>query len=93
MPEIFFAIQVLLTEEITGSLRKLQAAPMMARERYRALQKRGVIEPRMRVAKRRGRRMTFAIGERAERAQLAQTEINDAKFKRKKLAKQSKRAD
>ncbi len=59
--------QVLLTEEITGSLRMLKAAPALARERFSALQKRGVIEPRVPVARKGGRgRVSYTAGEKGE---------------------------
>jgi len=59
--------QVLLTEEITGSLRTLKAAPALARERFSALQKRGVIEPRVPVARKGGRgRVSYIAGEKGE---------------------------
>lgn len=37
--------QVLLTEEITGSLRKLKACCTLARDRFKSLEKRGVLVP------------------------------------------------
>ncbi|XP_057532242.1 ribosome biogenesis protein NOP53-like isoform X2 [Amaranthus tricolor] len=37
--------QVLLTEEITGSLRKLKACCTLARDRFKSLEKRGIIIP------------------------------------------------
>ena len=41
--------QVLLTEELTGSLRKLKPCVFLARERFTSLQKRAIIEPRVAV--------------------------------------------
>lgn len=38
-------VQVLLTEEITGSLRKLKACCTLARDRYKSLEKRGLVVP------------------------------------------------
>lgn len=38
-------VQVLLTEEITGSLRKLKACCTLARDRFKSLEKRGLIVP------------------------------------------------
>lgn len=38
-------VQVLLSEEITGSLRKLKACCTLARDRYKSLEKRGIIVP------------------------------------------------
>ena len=36
-----------LSSELTGSLRKLKAAPMLAKDRFKSLQKSGIIEPRL----------------------------------------------
>ncbi|RVX03033.1 Ribosome biogenesis protein NOP53 [Vitis vinifera] len=38
-------VQVLLSEEITGSLRKLKGCSTLARDRYKSLQKRGLLVP------------------------------------------------
>ncbi|KAJ0523159.1 putative ribosome biogenesis protein Nop53/GLTSCR2 [Helianthus annuus] len=38
-------VQVLLSEEITGSLRKLKACCTLARDRYKSFEKRGIIVP------------------------------------------------
>uniref|UniRef100_A0A7C9EZJ9 Ribosome biogenesis protein NOP53 n=1 Tax=Opuntia streptacantha TaxID=393608 RepID=A0A7C9EZJ9_OPUST len=38
-------VQVLLTDEITGSLRKLKACCTLARDRFKSLEKRGLIVP------------------------------------------------
>lgn len=37
---------MLLTDEIDGSLRRLKGTPVLSMERFKSLQKRGVIEPR-----------------------------------------------
>ena len=47
-------VQVLLSEEVTGSMRQLKASATLARERFKSLQKRGLIEPRE-VARQRGK--------------------------------------
>lgn len=39
--------QVLLSSELTGSLRKLKAYPVLIRDRFRSLQRRGIVEPRV----------------------------------------------
>ena len=44
--ELSLPLQVLLTEEADGSLRKLKATPANLLERYKSLQKRGIVEPR-----------------------------------------------
>ncbi|CAH8376194.1 unnamed protein product [Eruca vesicaria subsp. sativa] len=38
-------VQVLLTEEMTGSLRKLKACCTLARDRFKSLEKRGILVP------------------------------------------------
>ncbi|GAB4827669.1 hypothetical protein Ancab_034554 [Ancistrocladus abbreviatus] len=38
-------LQVLLSEEITGSLRQLKVCPTLARDRFKSLEKRGLIVP------------------------------------------------
>lgn len=45
-------IQVHLSEEISGSLRKVKGCCTLARERYNSLQKRGLLEPRLPVKRR-----------------------------------------
>lgn len=39
-------VQVLLTEEISGSLRKLKGCPTLVKDRYKSLEKRGLLVPR-----------------------------------------------
>ncbi|KAG0608709.1 hypothetical protein M758_8G126300 [Ceratodon purpureus] len=41
--------QVLLSSEVTGSLRKLKAYPVLIRDRFRSLQRRGIVETRVPV--------------------------------------------
>lgn len=41
--------QVLLSSEVTGSLRKLKAYPVLIRDRFRSLQRRGILETRVPV--------------------------------------------
>lgn len=68
--------QVLLSEEIDGSLRRLKGAPMLARERFAALQKRGIIEPRLPAgAQKRRRRKTYVSGQRGEAARAGHEEL------------------
>ncbi len=40
------AVQVLTSDEVGHGLRRLKAFPMLATERFKSLQKRGLIEPR-----------------------------------------------
>ena len=48
--------QVLLSEELQGSLRGLKASSTLARDRFKSLQRRGVIEPRTQAQKSGGKR-------------------------------------
>lgn len=45
---------VLTTDEVTGSLRQLKACPLLAADRFKSLQRRGIIEPRKPALKRVG---------------------------------------
>ena len=74
--------QVLLREELHGSLRKLRSNPMLLRERYSSLQKRGIIEPRVPIKRRKAKRVHFQTGDRADLAQAGQDEINAMRKKR-----------
>lgn len=60
---------------------------MLAADRYKALQKRGVIEPRKPSGRKLGKKIEYVAGERQERAREAQQEIEDLKKARKKAAK------
>ncbi|RCV15472.1 hypothetical protein SEVIR_3G059600v4 [Setaria viridis] len=46
-------VQVLLTEEISGSLRKLKGCSNLTRDRYKSIEKRGLLAPSRRISKRR----------------------------------------
>ncbi|KAK3137523.1 hypothetical protein QOZ80_5BG0453430 [Eleusine coracana subsp. coracana] len=46
-------VQVLLTEEISGSLRQLKGCCNLARDRYKSIEKRGILAPSKRISKRR----------------------------------------
>ncbi|CAL4895737.1 unnamed protein product [Urochloa decumbens] len=46
-------VQVLLTEEISRSLRKLKGCCNLARDRYKSIEKRGLLAPSKRISKRR----------------------------------------
>lgn len=48
---------MLLSEELGGSLRQLKPVVMLARDRFKSLQKRGILEPRSRVRKHVGKRI------------------------------------
>ena len=40
-------LQVLLSEEVDGSLRRIKGTAMLAKHRFASLQRRGLIEPRV----------------------------------------------
>ena len=71
--------QVLLSSEVTGSLRRLKAAPMLAKDRFKSLQKSGIIEPRLPVPKRRVKRRTYIQGERGERIREGHAELMESR--------------
>lgn len=76
LQELHLSVQVLLTEEVTGSLRKLPATATLTRDRFKSLQKRGIIEPRAAVRnKRPGRRVSYTHGDRADRAEAGMQEL------------------
>lgn len=63
-----YVLQVLLSEEVDGSLRRLKGVPMLTKERFKAIQKQGLIEPRVRVEKSTPRkRITYQTGDRTEK--------------------------
>lgn len=70
-------MQVLLSEELGTSLRSLHAAPVLVKERFKALQRRGLIEPRLPVRNaKNARRIFYQTGDRQERYKTAQAEID-----------------
>ena len=56
-------------------------------DRFKALQKRGLVEPRKPAGRKLGRKVEYVTGERQEKAREAQQEIEDLKKARKKAAK------
>ncbi|CAK0781566.1 hypothetical protein CVIRNUC_005407 [Coccomyxa viridis] len=79
-------VQVLLSSEITGSLRKLKAAPMLAKDRFKSLQKGGIIEPRLPAVQRRRRKgKTYVQGERGERIRESHDELMKARTGKKQV--------
>lgn len=79
-------MQVLLSSEITGSLRKLKAAPMLAKDRFKSLQKGGIIEPRLPAVQRRRRKgKTYVQGERGERIRESHDELMKARTGKKQV--------
>eukprot|EP00798_Chlamydomonas_sp_ICE-L_P014598 gene14598-20647_t len=73
------SVQVMLTEELgVGSLRQVKSSPMMAKERYKSLQRRGMIEPRMRQGARTKRKQVeYEKGARREKILESQAELED----------------
>ena len=69
-------VQVLLSEEVTGSLRKLRPTTTLTRDRFKSLQKRGIIEPRVAVkGKKKPRRVSYTHGDRADKAEAGMAEL------------------
>jgi nucleolar protein 53 len=64
------SLQVLTTDEVQGgSLLKLKPTAAIIKERYKSLQRRGVIEPRKKIhQKKKSKKVVFQTGERQERA-------------------------
>lgn len=74
---------MLLREEVGGGLRALKAAPTALKERFNALQRRGLIETRLPMRGRRpGRRIPYKPGDRADRAREAQAELDSLRKKK-----------
>ena len=83
-------IQVLTTEEIQesgGSLRKIKPTPILAKERYKSLQRRGIIEPRIKMQKSGRQRKVVIHGKRADNAEERHDEIQKLKASNKKRMK------
>ena len=49
------SMAVATSDELAGSLRQVKACPMLAVDRFKSLQKRGLIEPRKAVQRKQGR--------------------------------------
>ena len=87
-------VQVMTTEEWEesgGSLRKLRPTAMLAKERFKSLQRRGIIEPRRKVMKRGRKKVEFIHGERADKAHERQKEVEEVRSQVRKLKNSSKR--
>ena len=81
-------IQVMTTEEIQesgGSLRKIKPTPILVKERYKSLQRRGIIEPRVQIQKSGKKKKVIIHGKRADNAQERQDEIRELKTRNKKM--------
>lgn len=69
-------LQVLLTEELTGSLRKLRPTATLTRDRFKSLQRQGIIEPRLAAkGRKKPRRVSYTQGDSTEKAQAGMEEI------------------
>ena len=73
---------MLLRGELHGSLRKLRGHPMLMQDRYSSLQKRGMIEPRTRINRRKTKRVYYQSGDRADLARQGQDELDALKKRR-----------
>lgn len=70
------SVQVLTSDEITGSLRRLKPCSSLATHRFKALQRRGAIEPRKPQAiKEKRRQVMYEKGARVERQAEATEEV------------------
>lgn len=83
--------QVLLTEEVEGCLRRLKACTTLAKSRFLSLQKRGVLEPRIPVARKKARVIEYEPGARADRARARQDELDELLRKNREAATAAKR--
>ena len=79
------------TDELSGSLRCVRAFPMIALDRFKSLQHRGLIEPRRPVHARLGRRVSYEKGARTEKALAGQAEIDEIRKQRKEAARAAKK--
>jgi hypothetical protein len=66
---------------------RLQPVFNLAADRFKSLQKRGLVEPRKPKGRKQGKRVQYVAGERQERAREQQQEIEDIRKARKKAAK------
>ena len=83
-------IQVLTTEEINesgGSLRKIKPTPVLAKERYKSLQRRGIIEPRVKATKKIARRRVVIHGQGRDNAMERQEDVKKMQAANKKAKK------
>mmetsp|Transcript_23107 Transcript_23107/g.72083 ORF Transcript_23107/g.72083 Transcript_23107/m.72083 type:complete len:106 (+) Transcript_23107:322-639(+) len=84
------AVQVLLSEELVGgaSLRKLKACPTVARDRYKSLQRRELVEPRQLAPRHTFKRKEFERGSKGVR----EREEHEATLKERESRKKAKKA-
>ena len=82
--------QVLTTEELleaSGSLRRIRPTAMLAKERFKSLQRRGVIEVRRKAIGKIGKKVTYIHGKRSEKAAERQAEVDALRAARSKQEK------
>ncbi|GIL53549.1 hypothetical protein Vafri_9131, partial [Volvox africanus] len=85
------SVQVLTSDEKTGSLRQVVPCAMLAADRFKSLQQRGILEPRKPQAfKEKRRRVVYEKGARFERAVVASAEVRDLSRRNKKARRQAK---
>lgn len=75
-------LQVLTTEEVEaagGSLRQIKPTPVLIKDRFKSLQRRGVIEPRQPVKKKKGKRIQYIHSQRGDEAARRQAELGRTK--------------
>lgn len=85
-------VQVMTTEELReagGSLRKLKPTATLATERFKSLERRGIIEPRRKAVKKGKKKIEFIHGERADKAKERQAAVDEARSEVQKLKKVS----
>jgi nucleolar protein 53 len=81
-------VQVMTTEELAesgGSLRKLKPTATLAMERFKSLERRGIIEPRRKAVKKGKKKIEFIHGQRAELAKERQAAVDEARSETQKL--------
>ncbi|KAL2652568.1 hypothetical protein R1flu_020696 [Riccia fluitans] len=77
-------VQVLLTEEVTGSLRQIKGCYTLARDRFKSLERRGIIEPRVKVGRpTRKKRVEYVQGSKGQKAR----EMHEAREAERELSK------
>ncbi|EFJ47243.1 hypothetical protein VOLCADRAFT_121000 [Volvox carteri f. nagariensis] len=87
------SVQVLTSDEKTGSLRRVVPCAMLAADRFKSLQQRGLLEPRRpQPFKERRRKVTYEKGARSELAAAASSEVRDLALRNKKARRQAKAA-
>ncbi|KXZ53755.1 hypothetical protein GPECTOR_6g672 [Gonium pectorale] len=87
------SVQVLTTDEATGSLRQIKPCAMLAADRFKSLQQRGLLEPRKpQPFKEKRRKVVYEKGARFERAEAASSEVRQLSRNNKKARKAAKAA-